>query len=178
MKKLLCAALISTLILSVGCRNINKDDNLDNGTNPNPNLTENNNGSTTTNPPGTEAMNYVDGVYRAEMDDAAAEANGGWRDYAEVTVTNGKVSDIKVDSKNTEGKLRSEDTTYTMEPTLRGWLDKFVAKVKEIGDVNRIEGLDENVTGTENYRKLVSAALENAKSGNKEVAVVNTAEMK
>ena len=178
MKKLLCAALISTLILSVGCRNINKDDKL-NDTNPNPDVTENNNGTTTTNPPaGTEAMNYVDGVYRAEMDDAAAEANGGWREYAEVTVTNNKVTDIKVDSKNTEGKLRSEDTTYTMEPTLRGWLDRFVAKVKELGDVNNIDDLDENVTGTENYRELVSAALQNAKNGTKEVAVVNTAEMK
>lgn len=173
MKKLFCAVLISTLVLSVGCRNVDRDNNMNNNTNPDttPNITDNNN-ATTENLPQTNNVNYVDGVYKAEMGEEMSKSNNGWKDYVEVTIKDNKINNITFDSKNTEGKLRSEDKNYTMEPTLGQWIDNFINRVMEIGDIDRLDGIDYNIKGSENYRKLLSAALNNAKSGNKEVAVV------
>lgn len=56
---------------------------------------------------GSEAK-YKDGKYLAE----GTKDSYGWSEFVEVTVKDGNVSELVFDSKNEEGKLKSEDENY------------------------------------------------------------------
>ncbi|MEG1447792.1 MAG: hypothetical protein RR048_00710 [Oscillospiraceae bacterium] len=171
MKKILCGILATAFVFTVGCGRNRNDNNLDN-TKPQENPMNNNEQTT----PPTEKM-YVDGVYKAEMDDKTAEAAYDWKDYIEITIKNGEISNVVFDARNSEGKIKSEDTEYIMEPPVKEWQNKLANDLLTVKDPERIEDIEGATTGSKNFKKLAKVALENAKKGNKEVAVVNTDEM-
>ena len=105
-----------------------------------------------------------DGTYKAEADTYDKE---GYKPYVELTVKNGKVSEIECDALNKEGKRKREDNTaadwlenmkiFEQEVIARG-LDNIT--IGEDGAVNDIEGLNLNIG---EYGNLIREALNKAR---------------
>ena len=62
---------------------------------------------------GCSPADYRDGSYRAE---AADFDQSGWKDYVQLTVSGGKVTEIEYDALNREdGRKKSEDLAYQQQ---------------------------------------------------------------
>ena len=66
----------------------------------------------------TAAAVKADGVYTAQMDDAATEASYGWRDELVVEYKDGKIVSASFESYDADGNKKSEVSpdTYPMDP--------------------------------------------------------------
>ncbi|MBM7582528.1 major membrane immunogen (membrane-anchored lipoprotein) [Caldicoprobacter guelmensis] len=58
---------------------------------------------------GTKTAAYKDGVYKAEE---SQFDDHGWKGQIEIKVEGGKITEVKYDEVNQEGKKKSEDTEY------------------------------------------------------------------
>lgn len=105
-----------------------------------------------------------DGTYKAEGKEYDKD---GYKPYVELTVKNGKISEIECDALNKDGKRKREDDNAT------DWLENMeifenevIAKgldnilIGEDGSVKDIEGLDLNVG---EYGDLIKEAMNKAK---------------
>lgn len=105
-----------------------------------------------------------DGTYKAEGKEYDSE---GYKPYVELTVKNGKISEIECDALDKDGKRKREDNNaadwlenmkiFESEVIARG-LDNIT--IGEDGSVSDIEGLDFNVG---EYGKLIKEAMNKAK---------------
>lgn len=114
-----------------------------------------------------EAGEYKDGVYTVEGE----KGDKGWQYVVEVTIEDGKVADVNIESVAHEdfedGSFKEGDTktpeTYEYEP----YFETVEAIEKEVVDKNGVEDLDlDGVSGATNTQgdviKLIEEALEEA----------------
>lgn len=114
----------------------------------------------------TDTAELKDGTFRAESDEKDKD---GYKEYAEVTIKDGKISKIDCNAENDEGKLKKDDESMS------AWVDKIAIFENEVinkgienisldtnGKIADLDGMDLDVS---NYAKLITKALEKAKKG-------------
>lgn len=115
-----------------------------------------------------------DGTYKAE----AAEASHGWKDYLVVTVSGGEITEIEFDSLDENGNKKSVDPEYrgNMEPVSGTYPEKFfpdiVNEFTAKGSVDKMDNITGATHSTDSFKALMTAALNNAKKGVTDVAIV------
>ena len=117
-----------------------------------------------------------DGTYTAELSDAAAEANHGWKDYLTVTYKDGKIAELDFDSKDADGNLKSEWATpdnYPMTPQPSEWIPQLEENLKATSDPDKVAAVAGATMGSDHAKALYQAVIEKAKAGDSTVAVVD-----
>ena len=119
----------------------------------------------------TEQLNtaLTDGTYRAEFKDFD---RFGWKDFVEVTISDGELSEVVYDSVNEDGtKLKSEDESYKaeMESIVGTYPAKYnkdlINQFIESGKVTSVDIVAGATESTGKFKTLIVAAMQNATSG-------------
>ena len=120
--------------------------------------------------------NLQDGTYRAEYKDFDVY---GWKDYIEVTVENGEISELVFDAINIEdGSLKSEDENYKseMEPIVGTYPAKYNADLinqfLESGKISAVDVVAGATQSTGSFKTLLTNIVPNIKAGNTEIVLV------
>lgn len=117
---------------------------------------------------GDNKASLKDGTYRAEYTDFDEH---GWKEYAVVTVKDGKISDVDFDSVNKDGGRKSENEAYreAMEPVANTYPGKFYpeleAQLKEKQDPAKIETVAGATVSTNAAKELAKALVSNMQNG-------------
>ena len=116
-----------------------------------------------------------DGTYKAEYKEFDEH---GWKDYVSITVESGKITAVDYDAVNADGAKKSEDTAYReqMEPISKTYPEKFYKELedqlKNEQDLKKVEAVAGATTSSNDFKILATEALNNAKAGKTETAVV------
>ena len=119
-----------------------------------------------------------DGTYRAKQ----AEEEYGWSEFVEITVADGKITNVVFDASNADGVLKSTDQSYreNMEPVSGTYPEKFYAELEaqllSKQDIKQIEVVTGATVSTNRFIILVNALKENMKTGDTTEKIVVTAE--
>ena len=125
---------------------------------------------------GKRTDSLKDGYYTAQ----AAEYNNGWKEFVTLCISNGEVVSVEYNAKNASGYIKSWDMAYMRRMNSivgtypNQYTRKYAADFLQTGDVNQIDAIAGASTSYKSFIKLLSSALENAKAGNSEVAIVST----
>lgn len=127
---------------------------------------------------GAKEVSYQDGTYKGEYKDFD---NHGWKPFIEVTIAEGKISDVEFDYKNNEDKLKSADEEYSttykkvagITPTEA--YEKMVEDIKEKQD-SQIDTVSGATTSTNNFKALAEEVLKNAQEGKTDIAIIEAKE--
>ncbi|MBE6878876.1 MAG: hypothetical protein E7488_06920 [Ruminococcaceae bacterium] len=121
--------------------------------------------------------NLQDGVYRAEYKDFDVY---GWKDYIEITVEDGEISELVFDAVNMEDdSLKSEDENYKsqMEPIVGTYPAKYNADLinqfLESGKISSVDVVAGATQSTGSFKTLLTGIVPNIKAGNTEVVLVD-----
>lgn len=121
--------------------------------------------------------NLQDGTYRAEYKNFDVY---GWKDYIEVTVENGEISELVFDAINIEdGSLKSEDENYKseMEPIVGTYPAKYNADLinqfLESGKISAVDVVAGATQSTGSFKTLLTNIVPNIKEGNTEIVLVD-----
>ena len=102
--------------------------------------------------------NLQDGTYRAEYKNFDVY---GWKDYIEVTVENGEISELVFDAVNIEdGSLKSEDENYKseMEPIVGTYPAKYntdlINQFLESGKISAVDVVAGATQSTGSFKTL------------------------
>ena len=173
MKKSVIATILAASMLTVafaGCSN---------------NSTNNSTNSQSSSTPDAATSEYKDGVYRAEL----SEFSHGWKEYVEITIADGKITAVEADAfgeeDNTAKKSADENYKTSMmtgneaQGKPATYPAEFYKKLSEDlvnkGDVDAVETVAGATNSSKTFKDLANAALENAKEGKTETAVVEAA---
>ncbi|MEY8358040.1 FMN-binding protein [Anaerotruncus colihominis] len=125
---------------------------------------------------GKRTDSLKDGYYTAQM----AEYSHGWKEFVTLCVSNGELVSVEYNAKNASGYIKSWDMAYMRQMNsiagtypnqyTRTYADSFL----QSGDVNQIDAIAGASSSYKTFTKLAASALENAKAGNSEVAIVST----
>ncbi len=125
---------------------------------------------------GVEAsdIELVDGTYRVEFTEYD---NLGWKDYIEVTVTEGDLTQVVFDSVSKEGELKSEDEGYKAQMDAMN-LGTYPAKYNqdlinqflEGKSVDSIDVVANATLATDSFKALATQAMLNAYEGESETS--------
>lgn len=109
----------------------------------------------------------ADGVYTAEMDDAAAEAAYGWRDTLVVEYRDGKMVSAVFESYDPDGNKKSETSAdvYPMEPSPSEWVPQLNANLEKAGDSKHLDGVAGATLASGNAKALLEAIEKNGQPG-------------
>lgn len=109
----------------------------------------------------------ADGVYTAEMDDAAAEAAYGWRDTLVVEYRDGKMVSAVFESYDPDGNKKSETSAdvYPMEPSPSEWVPQPNANLEKAGDSKHLDGVAGATLASGNAKALLEAIEKNGQPG-------------
>lgn len=117
----------------------------------------------------------TDGTYKVEFKDFDVY---GWKDYVEVTVAEGELSQVVFDAVNEKGELKSEDESYKaeMESIVGTYPAKYnkdlINQFIESGKVTAVDIVAGATQSTGNFKTLIIAAMENIKDGETETEVI------
>ena len=121
--------------------------------------------------------NLQDGTYRAEYKNFDVY---GWKDYIEVTVENGEISELVFDAVNIEdGSLKSEDENYKseMEPIVGTYPAKYntdlINQFLESGKISAVDVVAGATQSTGSFKTLLTNIVPNIKEGNIEIVLVD-----
>ena len=121
--------------------------------------------------------NLQDGTYRAEYKNFDVY---GWKDYIEVTVEDGEISELVFDAVNMEdGSLKSEDENYKseMEPIVGTYPAKYNADLinqfLESGKISAVDVVAGATQSTGSFKTLLTNIVPNIKAGNTEIVLVD-----
>lgn len=121
--------------------------------------------------------NLEDGTYRAEYKNFDVY---GWKDYIEVTVEDGEISELVFDAVNMEdGSLKSEDENYKseMEPIVGTYPAKYNADLinqfLESGKISAVDVVAGATQSTGSFKTLLTNIVPNIKEGNTEIVLVD-----
>ena len=121
--------------------------------------------------------NLQDGTYRAEYKNFDVY---GWKDYIEVTVEDGEISELVFDAVNMEdGSLKSEDENYKseMEPIVGTYPAKYNADLinqfLESGKISAVDVVAGATQSTGSFKTLLTNIVPNIKEGNTEIVLVD-----
>ncbi len=117
----------------------------------------------------------TDGTYRAEFRDFDSN---GWKDYVEVIIAEGELSEVVFDSVNEKDELKSEDESYKAE--MERMVGTYPAKYNkdlinqfiESGKVTAVDIVAGATESTGNFKTLIIEAMANATTGDTEVEIV------
>lgn len=121
-----------------------------------------------------EAM-YQDGIYTATYSHLD---NHGWRPEVVVTIADGKIESAMMDYYKPDGSKKSEDEAYsaTMEGksgiTPKAAYEQMNERLVASQDIEAVETVTGATSSTKFFGVLAKAALENAKTGTADVAVL------
>lgn len=124
----------------------------------------------------TVAPIFEDGEYRAQM----SEADQGWTEFVVLTIQNNAVSQISFDAVDENGAYKSKDADYQDQMAQAGIgtdpAQFYPAIIQSFIDARYLPDEMDAVAGAtqsfNRFKKLVTAALENALYGLEETAVV------
>ena len=115
-----------------------------------------------------------DGYYTAEM----AEYASGWKEFVTIHVEDGIIASVEYNAKNASGFIKSWDMAYMRRMNAaKGTYPNYYTRAyaRQVVEKQSIEGI-ETVAGASmsggKFRLMVEAALELAKTGKTEVAIV------
>ena len=121
--------------------------------------------------------NLKDGTYRAEYKNFDAY---GWKDFVEVTVTDGEISELVFDSVNIDnGKLKSEDESYKqqMEPIVGTYPAKYSKDlINQFMESNKVSAVDVVAGATQatgSFKTLLTNIAPNLQSGDTGLVLVD-----
>ena len=109
----------------------------------------------------------ADGVYTAQMDDAAAEADYGWRNQLVVEYKDGKMVSATFESYDADGNKKSETTpdTYPMDPAPSEWTPQLSENILAAGNSADIDGISGATNASNDARALLAAIETEGKPG-------------
>lgn len=106
-----------------------------------------------------------DGTYKAQVDDAYVETEGrGWREFLEVTIKDGEITDVTFNAINAEGKYKTDPGAYNMVPSPSIWMPVIEENVKNNVD-GKIDALTGATSSSNNAQKLLDAIYKDGKAG-------------
>ncbi|RKJ46238.1 FMN-binding protein [bacterium 1XD8-76] len=114
------------------------------------------------------------GYYTAEM----KEYDYGWKEYVCIFVKNDKIVSIEFNAKNPSGFIKAWDNAYmeNMKPVSGTYPNEYTrlygTRLLESQDIEAVDAVTGATSSGEHFYKLVNAAMEQAREGNSEVAVV------
>jgi len=117
-----------------------------------------------------------DGYYMAEAVDFDEH---GWREYVLVYISKGKIINVEYDAFNRSGFAKSWDLDYMRVMNLAdGTYPNEFSRIYTVSLINwqNPDGVDAVAGATHShvsFRLLAAAAIEQARTGNKQVALVN-----
>ena len=121
--------------------------------------------------------NLKDGTYRAEYKNFDAY---GWKDFIEVTVTEGEISQLVYDAVNIEdSSLKSEDEAYKkqMEPIVGTYPAKYTKDlINQFMENNTISAVDVVAGATQatgSFKTLLTNIAPSLQDGNTETVLVD-----
>lgn len=118
---------------------------------------------------------YVDGTYKATYDYVDGH---GWKPQISLTVKGGKITAVKYDAVNPQGKLKTSDANYreamkkvkgTYPALYSAKLDTSLVKTQDISKVDSVSGA---TTSSTEFKALATAAMAHAAKGDKTAAVL------
>lgn len=127
---------------------------------------------------GGNTSTLKDGTYRAKQ----AEEEYGWSEFVEITVKDGKISNVVFDAEKATGELKSEDAAYreSMEPVSGTYPAKFYpeleAQLLDKQDIKKVEVVTGATVSTNRFIILVDALKENMQTGDTTEKIVVTSE--
>lgn len=124
-----------------------------------------------------ETTAMADGVYTAQMDDAAAEADYGWRNQLVVEYKDGKMVSATFESYDADGNKKSETTpdTYPMDPAPSEWIPQLSENILAAGNSADIDGISGATIASNDARALLAAIETEGKPG-ETITVSSTAD--
>lgn len=116
-----------------------------------------------------------DGKYKAEASDFDDK---GWKPFVEMEVKDGKIATVKFDYTDKNDKLKSENAKYNadMEAKVKTGPAKYTKQLSEDLVAKQDPAKVDTVTGathsTDNFKKLSTQLVDNAKKGDTAVSKV------
>ncbi len=116
-----------------------------------------------------------DGYYTAEM---AEYDDKGWKEYVTIGISGGEIVTVEFNAKNASGLIKAWDMAYMSRmndkvgtyPTR--YTRAYAASLIRTQTPNQIDAVAGATVSGWNFSSLISAALENSKTGNRAVALV------
>lgn len=111
---------------------------------------------------------YQDGEYRVEAEDFDDK---GWKEYVELTIADGKISDVTYNAENEAGELKTDDEEYkeNMEKARNTYPEKYMKELtedlvdkQEPSDVEVVSGATHS---SNNFKALATETLKYAEDG-------------
>ncbi len=118
-----------------------------------------------------------DGTYRAEYD----AYSHGYKEFVELTVKDGKFTDVTFNAVSEAGELKTDDVEYqeSMESVSGTYPAKFypelAQKLEDTQDIDKVDKVAGATNSTVSFKTLVKALLkENVKNGDSTTLVVES----
>lgn len=114
------------------------------------------------------------GYYTAEMEGY----DHGWKEYVCIFVRNDTIISIEFNAKDPSGFIKAWDNSYmeNMKPVSGTYPNEYTrlygSRLLESQDIEAVDAVTGATHSGENFYKLVNAAVEQARKGDSEVAVV------
>jgi major membrane immunogen (membrane-anchored lipoprotein) len=114
------------------------------------------------------------GYYTAEMEDY----DYGWKEYVCIFVKNDTIVSVEFNAKDPSGFIKAWDNAYmeNMKPVSGTYPNEYTrlygTSLLESQDIEAVDTVTGATHSGNNFYKLVSAAMEQAREGDSEVAVV------
>ena len=107
-----------------------------------------------------------DGVYTAQVSDAYAQENHGWKEFVTLTVSGGQITDVKYDAEK-DGKMKRDATEseFPMDPPPSQWIPQLEENIRMARDAEDIDAVAGATKSSNLVKKLYAAALNAAKNG-------------
>lgn len=121
-----------------------------------------------------DARGYKDGYYTAQM----AEYSHGYKEYVCILIKNNHIISVEFNAKDCSGYIKSWDNGYMNRmKSVTGtypneYTRTYAGRLVERQDIEKVDAVAGASNSGKNFVKLVRAALQNAREGNQEVAVV------
>ena len=120
--------------------------------------------------------NLKDGTYRAEYKNFDAY---GWKDYIEITVKDGEISQLVFDAVNMEGDaLKSEDESYKNEMELivgtypAKYNKDLINQFLESGKISAVDVVAGATQSTGSFKTLLTNIIGNVQNGDTTTVIV------
>ena len=118
-----------------------------------------------------------DGYYTDHID--GFETGHGWQEYVVIGVSNGRIITVEYNAITAEGFKKSWDMAYmrnmnkTQGTYPNNYTRRYAAQLLEKQSVDDIDAVSGATNSGKNFRLLVEAALEKAKTGDCSVTIVS-----
>lgn len=121
---------------------------------------------------------YQDGSYRAE---AADYDKHGWKEFLDITVQNGKITDVDFDALyETDSRRKSEDMEYQQSYREAGlgtdpadYSIRLEDSLRERQKASEIDAVAGATTSSEHFRKMAEELQKSMETGNTETIYVS-----